>query len=115
VSRRWAKGGPLAAVLLLCNPPFWYSALTNPVRLALSAGATGVTLCLFMALQRQSSYWFVAAALLGLAAGLRPTLVILLIPLMLWTAVSLHLNRKTAVAVLAAFRLKAYLGRGALY
>jgi hypothetical protein len=52
-----------------------------------------------MALQRQSSYWFVAAALLGLAAGLRPTLVILLIPLRLWTAISLHLNRKTAVAV----------------
>jgi len=27
---RW---GVVAPLLLLCNPPFWFSALTNPVRL----------------------------------------------------------------------------------
>jgi dolichyl-phosphate-mannose-protein mannosyltransferase len=98
----WGRiGGLIAALLLLCNPPFWLSALTNPVRLALSSGAAGTALCLFLALQRRSGSWLVAAAgVLGVAAGFRPTLAVEMAPLLLWTAVSLRLRPKTALAAL---------------
>ena len=97
-------GGLIAAVLLLANPPFWYSALTNPVRLGLSTGAAATALCLWLAWRRGSSRWFVAAAgVLGLAAGMRPTLMVEMAPVMLWVAIALRLNWKTALAAIAAF------------
>ena len=103
LGNRW---GLVAALLLVWNPAFWLSALTNPVRLGLAAGATGVALCLFVALRRQSGSWFIAAsAVLGLAAGFRPTLLVEMVLLMLWTAWSLRLSRKAVAASLAAFCL----------
>jgi hypothetical protein len=96
----------VAALLLLWNPPFWYSALTNPVRLSLSAGALGVAFCVFRALRFQSSAWLVsAAALLGLAAGFRPTLALLLAPLMAWAVLSLRPGTKSLAAAGGAFSL----------
>jgi hypothetical protein len=102
-AQMWGRtGGLIAAVLLVCNPPFWLSALTNPVRLALSSGAAGTALCLFLALRRRSGFWFVAASgVLAVAAGFRPTLAIEMAPLLLWTAVSLRLRPKTVLAALA--------------
>lgn len=101
-----ARWGFIAALLLLWNPPFWYGALTNPVRLGLSAGSAGVALCLLLAVRRRSDRWFIAAAaVLGLAAGFRPTLLVEMAPLVLWTAWSLRLKRKTALLALGAFAL----------
>ena len=113
MSRRWAKGGAAGRSTAFVQSPILVFGVDEPGAVGAFGRRDWGNSMSFHGLA--ASIQLLAAALLGLAAGLRPTLVILLIPLMLWTAVSLHLNRKTAVAVLAAFRLKAYLGRGALY
>ena len=97
-------GGFIAALLFLFNPPFWYSALTNPIRLSLAAGAVGVAFCLYEALRLQSSRWLVAAAAaLGVAAGFRPTLAVEMAPLALWVAVTIRPAKSALVESVAAF------------
>ena len=101
LGKRWGVVPPL---LLLWNPPFWFSALTNPVRLALAAGAVAVVLCLVLASNHQSRSWLVAAAaVLGFATGFRPPLLVEMTPLLLWTAWSLRLTPKAAAAAIIAF------------
>jgi hypothetical protein len=98
--------GIVAALLLLFNPVFWLSALTNPVRLCYAVGAPAVALCLFLALQRRSQLWFlIALAALGLAAGFRPDLAMMLTPLVLWTAFRLQPGWKTLATALVLFLL----------
>lgn len=99
-------GGIIAALLLLFNPAFWLAALTNPVRLCYAAGATGVALALFQALRKHSERWFlVAAALLGVASGFRPTLAIILAPLALWTGLRIRLGWQAAARAAFLFLL----------
>jgi hypothetical protein len=103
-----AMGGPrcgiVAASLLLFNPAFWLSALTNPVRLCFAAGATAVALCAWHACVRRSERWFLlAAASLGLAAGFRPELPILLAPVILWAAFHIRVRWRVAAAGVLCF------------
>ena len=96
--------GIIGALLLLFNPPFWLAAITNPVRLCLAAGALAVALCVWLACQRNSSRWFVlAAAVLGVCAGARPSLPILLAPLMFWAAWQIRLPWKAAALAVLCF------------
>ena len=97
---RW---GLVAALLLLFNPAFWLSSLTNPVRLSLAAGAAGVAWCLFLAWRRASAAWFVfAAGVWGVAAGFRPGLAVTLAPLVLYTACRMRLQWKVLLLAMAA-------------
>ena len=81
------RHGLIGALLLLFNPAFWLGALTNPVRLCLAAGSAGVAFCVWMACRGNASRWVpIAAAVLGLSAGARPVLAVLLAPLVLWAA-----------------------------
>ncbi len=101
-------GGPecgiIAASLLLFNPAFWLAPLTNPVRLCYAAGATGVALCIWRTCMRGSERWFVAAALaLGLAAGFRPDLPVLLGPAIIWAAFRIRVRWTVAAVALLCF------------
>jgi 4-amino-4-deoxy-L-arabinose transferase-like glycosyltransferase len=80
------EAGCLAAALLIFNPPFWFGGLTNQVRLCLAFCGAGVALLGWRALCRQRTpQWLYAAfGALGIAAGFRPTLGLLLLPLLLW-------------------------------
>lgn len=80
------RAGVLTAALLLFNPPFWLSGVTNQVRLCLAMCSAGVALLAWRALQRrESGVWlWLAFAALGLAAGFRPADCALLVPLLLW-------------------------------
>lgn len=107
----WAVGdhllgkpiGLIAALLLLFHPNFWFAALTNPIRVFLAAGATGVSLCLVKALDgsRRIGWYYLAALALGVAAGFRPFLLVTLMPLMLYAAWQLRLTLKEACLALA--------------
>jgi hypothetical protein len=110
----WALGertvgrnrGVIAALLLLFNPPFWFAALTNPVRLCLAAGATAVALCFSLALERSSAAWYLAAAAaLGMVDGFRPGLTLVLFPLALWVTLRLRPGWKMIVAAALLFLL----------
>ena len=101
VGLKYAIIGPL---LLLFNPAFWLSALTNPVRLCLAAGALGVALCLWHGARSGSGRWFVAACLvLGLSAGARPILVLLMAPLAVWAAIEARIRWRATGLSLACF------------
>jgi glycosyltransferase involved in cell wall biosynthesis len=85
--------GKTAMWLLLFNPAFWLSALTNPVRICFAAGAAAVALCAWLACQRKSGHWFIAAAaVLGLSAGARPSLALLMLPLLVFAALHMRLR-----------------------
>ena len=78
--------GILAVALLVCNPAFWMGGVTNPVRIGLAFCSAGVAYLAWRALQNpsDSSRLYLAFAALGLADGFRPSLGILLAPLLLW-------------------------------
>ncbi len=98
--------GGVAVVLLLWNPPFWLSALTNPVRLTLAMGAAAVALCVWNALRRASPAWLIAAAAIaGLAAGFRPMVAVRMAPLIVWAALRMRIGWKSACLSLLAFGL----------
>lgn len=95
--------GIIGAILLLFNPVFWLAALTNPVRLCFAAGSVTVALCLWLACEKHSPAWFVlGAAVLGFAAGARPSLVVIMAPLILWVGWRLRIRLKTIAAALFA-------------
>ena len=91
--------GIVAALLLLFNPAFWLSALTNPVRLGYAVGAPAVAWCVYKALRRDSKAWFVlSAAILAFVSGFRPSLGVQLAPLLLCAAFRLRPGWKTLCA-----------------
>jgi hypothetical protein len=103
-----AIGGPrcgiVSAWLLVFNPAFWLSGLSNPVRLCFAAGASGVALCVWLACRRSSGGWLIAAAAaLGIAAGFRPGLAVLMMPAILWAAFRIRLRWTMAAAALLCF------------
>ena len=96
-----SNAGIVGAALLLFNPAFWLAAITNPVRLCFAAGAIGVALCVWLACRRSSAKWLViAAAALGLSAGARPSLALIMSPLVIWSAWRMRIGIKTAAAAL---------------
>jgi hypothetical protein len=80
-----SNGGLLAAALLLFNPAFWFGALTNQVRLYLAFCSVGLALLAWRALRTGSPGWLYAAfGALGIAAGFRPAMGVLMMPMLLW-------------------------------
>ena len=78
-----APAGAIAALLLLVSPPFWRGGLIAPVRIFLATSSVAVALAAWRAWQgEEPRRWFwTAAILLGLGAGFRPELLLLLRPL----------------------------------
>src|SRR5262249_29180883 len=94
-------GGPgrgiIAALLLVFTRAFWLAALTNPVRLCSAAGAAAVVLCVWRACRGDSRRWLPAAAgALGLSAGFRPSLALLMAPLIIWAAFRIRVRWRVA-------------------
>lgn len=82
------RAGIAAALLLAAHPVFWMACLSNQVRLWLAVGAAGVGIACWRALSgsRAGPAFFWACALLGLFAGFRPAMLIMLTPLVAYTA-----------------------------
>jgi hypothetical protein len=78
--------GFLSAALLASDPVFWFAGITNQVRLFLALAAIGVALTVWRAISRpESPAWLYAAfAVLGIAAGFRPVVAVLLLPMPVW-------------------------------
>jgi hypothetical protein len=108
--------GLIAALLLLFHPTFWFAALTNPIRLFLAVGATGVALCLAQVLScgtrtlacrvetrlgARVRWFYLAAFVWGVAAGFRPFLLVTLLPLMVYAAWRLRLRPQQIVLAAA--------------
>lgn len=98
------RTGMIAALLLLFNPPFWLSALTNPVRLTSAMGASAVALCAWLATRDRSARWIcVAAVAAGFAAGFRPMLGVHSLPLIVWAACIISIGPKLAALAVASY------------
>ena len=80
------EAGLLAAALLASDPAFWFGGITNEIRIFLSLTAAGVGWLAWRAAQRpaRSRWLYGTFAALGVAAGFRPLLPVLLLPLALW-------------------------------
>ena len=76
----------LAVAAFVLTPPCWVSGVTNQVRLCLALGSAVVALFAWQAILRPSSSSRLYATFfgLGITAGFRPELGILLSPLVLW-------------------------------
>ena len=84
------RAGLCAALLLLFHPAFWFSGLTNQVRVFLVAGTAATMLAVWRSLSRDRAgpYWFyLAAASAGFFAGFRPMEMLFLVPLIVWSGV----------------------------
>ncbi len=81
-----APAGWYAAGLLILNPVFWFGGLTNQVRVFLASGSALVALACWRSWNDPARRWIYAAAVaLGLCAGFRPELILVLSPLLLAT------------------------------
>ncbi len=82
------RAGFAAALLLLLNPVFWFAGLSNQVRLWLAAGAAGVVLACWRAMTgpEPGRPFLIACVLLGVSSGFRPAMLVLLLPLLGFTA-----------------------------
>ena len=78
--------GISAAALLLANPVFLHAGLTSPVRLHAALISTLVAYLCWRACCGEHRYFYAASFALGLSGGFRPSLWILLLPLLIWTA-----------------------------
>jgi hypothetical protein len=76
-----ARAGALAAVLLGLNPIFWLAGVGNYARVYLALGAAVVAGLVWKSLNGSVWYWGASAAALGLFAGFRPEMGVLLAPL----------------------------------
>jgi hypothetical protein len=76
----------IAVSLFVFNPACWFGGVTNQVRLCLAFCSTGIALLAWRALQRPDNAWLLYGAFvaLGVGAGFRPALGVLLVPLLLW-------------------------------
>jgi 4-amino-4-deoxy-L-arabinose transferase-like glycosyltransferase len=81
-----SRAGALAAVLLVFNPEFWFGGLTNPVRVYLALCSVAVGLLAWRALRHPENpgWLYFTFGVLGLSAGFRPAVVVVLAPLLLW-------------------------------
>lgn len=71
-----------AAVLLLFHPALWTEGILNPVRVFLVAGSAGIGLLAWQSWRNANRWWTAALwATLGVAAGFRPGLGVLMLPL----------------------------------
>jgi hypothetical protein len=105
-----SAAGVLAAALLASDPAFWFAGVTNQNRLFLAAGALGVAWLAWRALMRPSDprWLYSAFAALGIAAGFRPQLGVLLLPQLasVWWTTSRSLRRLAiALAMLVGLAL----------
>lgn len=77
------RAGVLAALLLLVNPVFWRAGLMAPVRVFLAAASLAVAWAAWRTWSgERGRAWFCwAAVLLGLGAGFRPQVLLVLLPL----------------------------------
>lgn len=80
------NAGILGATLLASNPVFWFGGITNQVRVFLAVGALGIGWLAWRALTHPDDprWLYGACAALGIAAGFRPELGVLLLPLLGW-------------------------------
>ncbi len=80
------RAAVFAVLSLLPLPAFWVGGITHQVRIFLAAGALGVALCCWRAVQPGTpARWFPgAAAALGIAAGFRPDVLICFAPLLVY-------------------------------
>ena len=96
--------GFLAAALLASDPVFWFSGITNQIRVFLALISVGIASLAWRALTRPDGpVWLYAGfAALGVAAGFRPVETGLLLPLMLWVWYRTgHSLRRLAIAIFA--------------
>jgi hypothetical protein len=101
-----ATAGWVAAALLLVHPAMWTASLLNPVRVYLATGTALLGFLAWRSLQSANgALWqYLAFGGLGVAAGFRPTLITLLLPLLLYCG---YRRRSTAAEWLGSFGLLA--------
>jgi len=78
------QSGFYAALLLVLNPVFWHSGVVSALRIQLAVSSLAVALACWRAWQGESLWVNRSAIVLGLAAGIRPEIGPLLLPL--WAA-----------------------------
>lgn len=78
---RWC--GVMAALLLAVNPAFWRSTLVSPLRPYLAVVCLAVAYCCWRAVRGEPRFAYWGALALGIGAGWRPSLLVLLFPLWL--------------------------------
>jgi hypothetical protein len=78
--------GVVAAMLLLVNPAFWHSSLASPIRPHLALFSVLFAYLCWLAANEHRRFFLWASLVLGLSAGFRLELPIILFPLWLWTA-----------------------------
>lgn len=101
-----SRAAVITVALFVCNPALWLGGITNQVRTSLALCSTGVALLAWRALQRPvndmaMNLVFIAV---GIGAGFRPALGVLLIPLLLfvWWRESRSIVRLIGYVLMAA-------------
>jgi 4-amino-4-deoxy-L-arabinose transferase-like glycosyltransferase len=79
------SAGLAGAALFFVNPVFWFSGLTSPLRLHLALVCILVAYFCWRAITENPKYFYAASIVLGLGGGFRPEIVLLLLPLWLYT------------------------------
>ena len=106
----WA--GIAAALFLTLTPAFWHSTLASPLRPYLAVVTVLVAYLCHRSAAGEARYAYFAAAALGLGAGWRPSLLVLLFPVWLvcaWLGLRSLGRMCRALAVLAAAALTWFL------
>ena len=85
------RAGVCAAMLLLFNPPFWFGASSNQVRVLLAVGGAAITLGFWHSLRQSSPViFYVTAALVGVLSGFRPEMIVFAAPMVIYAAARGH-------------------------
>lgn len=79
-------GGQWGAALLAIHPAFWYAGLTSALRVQLALVSLAVAAACWRAWQQRPGWDVRSAWILGLGAGIRPELGLVLLPLWWWTS-----------------------------
>ena len=91
--------GWLAVAILILQPSFWLAGIGDQVRTFLATGSVAVALYIWRARKAGKNYtkWlYGSAAVLGIASGFRPELLVLLFPLLMFPLVEPAIARKNA-------------------
>ena len=78
------SAGLWAAWLFLFHPSFWFAGITSPVRVQLAVVSLAVGGACWRMLHGNRNWTYWSSLLLGIGAGIRPELGLLLLPLWLW-------------------------------